>query len=226
MKQTRGAVRTRAAPVRLHAPELAAGETMLAQANIVTTIVPTRVVVERIGIVMLGLDTFSEEPASTTITPQMTVERLFNATVSRVKWASTLIVVAGAVKELARRVQCVQPTTFVKIASDCPRANVRYVKGTVDLGITVRTAYLNQGTCTACAECPDPAYKRTQCTGTNPGECVECADGYYMSKTSNKCIKLSVAGGPGKDRKGSSVTSCSDETDNIEGICCRREVRV
>ena len=113
---------------------------MLAQANIVTTIVPTRVVVERIGIVMLGLDTFSEEPASTTITPQMTVERLFNATVSRVKWASTLIVVAGAVKELARRVQCVQPTTFVKIASDCPRANVRYVKGTVDLGITVRTA--------------------------------------------------------------------------------------
>ena len=26
----------------------------------------------------------------------------------------------GAVKELARRVQCVQPTTFVKIASDCP----------------------------------------------------------------------------------------------------------
>ena len=87
-------------------------------------------------------------------------------------------------------------------------------------------AYLNQGTCTACAECPDPAYKRTQCTGTSPGECVECADGYYMSKTSNNCIKLSVAGGPGKDRKGSSVTSCSDETDNIEGICCRREVRV
>ena len=63
MKQTRGAVRTRAAPVRLHAPELAAEETMLAQANIVTTIVPTRVVVESIGIVMLGLDTFSEEPA-------------------------------------------------------------------------------------------------------------------------------------------------------------------
>ena len=64
---------------------------MLAQANIVTTIVPIRVVVESIGIVIIGLDHFRRKCLNN-ITPQMTVERLFNATVSRVKWASTLIV--------------------------------------------------------------------------------------------------------------------------------------